>query len=325
VAGGGSLVDAGAFLGIGRDRDGNPGGVGTLTLTMGGTVKASVINCGAGGTINGDGGTLIGDVIADPACVIAPGFSPGTLNIVGTFSSLGVRIVLEVDAFGNHDVLAVEGTASFAPSTEVEVRMHPDYRPTGGAVLPLVQVQPTPIDPPQTLLKLNVAESGGGTATATGDLARLSQPPTVAPDVEIPATVRAVQIDIRPGKFPNRVRLNLRGALPVAIISTPAFDALTIDPLTIRLDGATVKRGTESEARPRCKEKDVNHDGRKDLLCRIVIAELPSQADGIAILDAMTRPTIASPPIPIRGVDFVTVVGALGEYAAEQDEDDDDN
>jgi hypothetical protein len=86
-----------------------------------------------------------------------------------------------------------------------------------------------------------------------------------------------------------------------------------------------VKRGTESEARPRCKEKDVNHDGRKDLLCRIVIAELPSQADGIAILDAMTRPTIASPPIPIRGVDFVTVVGALGEYAAEQDEDDDDN
>ncbi|MBI2202495.1 MAG: hypothetical protein HYU41_01385, partial [Candidatus Rokubacteria bacterium] len=301
----GSLIDAGAFLGIGRDRDGNPGGTGTLTLTMGGTVKATTINCGAGGTINGDGGTLIGEVIADPACVIAPGFSPGTLNIVGNFSNLGARIVLEVDAFGNHDVLAVEGTAAFDAATEIEVRIHPAYQPVNGATLSLVQVQATPQQAPQMLLTVTVSDAGGATVQTTGDLT--GQPIAVVADDSIQPAVRAVTIDVKPGDFPNVVNLGSSGTIPVAVFSTPEVEALTVDPTTIRLNGASVKLAGKTE-RPLCSSQDVNGDGRADLVCHVVTSELPVAGDSAVILDAMTFRGTSGHGIPIRGMESIKIV-----------------
>ena len=166
------------------------------------------------------------------------------------------KIILEVDAFGNHDVLAVEGTASFDPATQVEVRVDPAFRPSGGTTLQMVQVQQRPQDPVQPLLTQNVSESGGGTVQAQGDLTTLSQPPIVVPDITIPPTYRAVQIDIKPGAFRNVINLGSAGAIPVAILSTPAFDALTVDPLTITLDGAKVKLVGKGQ-RPLCSAEVV--------------------------------------------------------------------
>lgn len=211
VSGGGSLVDGGAFLGIAKDRDGNAGGTGTLTVSAGGTVRATTINCGAGGTINGNGGILQGTLIAEEGCTIAPGSSPGTLSIEGDFINAGAKIVLEVDAYGNYDVLAVAGTATFDPSTQIEVRIDPTFQPEGGAGLQMVQVQTTATAPPP-LLTVNVVESGGGTVTTAGDLQTLSQPVAVVPDITIDPTVRAVEIDIKPGTFPNVINLGRRGA-----------------------------------------------------------------------------------------------------------------
>lgn len=307
VTGASSLIDAGAFLGIALDRDGNPGGTGTLTVSNGGTVRAALIRCGPGGRINGDGGIIIGDVIADPGCVITPGSSPGTLSIIGSFTSLGAKIVLEVDANGNHDVLAVEGTAFFDPSTEIEVRVDPAFQPPGGTTLVMVQVQRTPQHPVQPLLTLNVSESGGGTVQTEGDLTTLSQPIAVVPDIDIPATYRAVQIDIKPGVFPNVINLASAGTIPVAVISTPAFDALSVDPVTITLDGAAVRLVGKGQ-RPLCSTQDVNGDGRPDLLCHVLTSPLPAEGDAVAILDAIAYPLGSPPGIPIRGADFIKIV-----------------
>jgi len=315
ISGGGSLLDAGAFLGLGKDRDGNLGGTATLTVSAGGTVKAGVINCGAGGTINGDGGTIIGDVIADPGCVIAPGSSPGMLSIIGTLTGAGAKVVLEVDAFGNHDVLAVQGTTTFDPSTQVEVRVDPAFQPAGGSLLQLVQVQATPTDLVVPLLTLLVSSSGGGTVTVSGDLKTLSDPIAVVPDITIDPTVRLVEIDIKPGEFPNVIHLGAQGTLPVAIISTTAFDALTVDPQTISLHSVNSTTWTPNANlvgkgdRAQCSAQDVNGDGRLDLLCHIVISTLSLAGESIAVLDAMTF-TSSGPSggIPIRGSDFIKIV-----------------
>jgi T5SS/PEP-CTERM-associated repeat protein len=313
VTGGGSLLDAGAFLGLGKDRDGNPGGTATLTIDAGGTVKAATINCGAGATINGHGGTLEGTVITDPGCVISPGNSPGTLSVRGQLVVAGGKIVLEVDAFGNHDVLAVQGTASFDPSTQIEIRIDPALQPSGGVILPMLQVQATPTAEPVPLLIVGVAEDGSATLILAGDLKQLTDPIVVRRgDVE--ATVRAVEIDIKPGEVPNVINLNSAGSIPVAIISTPAFNALTVKPETISLHSLSapgmpnVQLVGKSD-RPLCSSQDANDDGLPDLVCHIVTSTLPLIGESIAVLDAVSFPPGGpADGIPIRGGDFVKIV-----------------
>jgi hypothetical protein len=70
---------------------------------------------------------------------------------------------------------------------------------------------------------------------------------------------------------PNRVNVRSRGNLPVAILSTNAFDAKTVNATTVRF-GLT---GTEA-APVRVTVEDVNGDGRADL--RLLFA---TQASGI--------------------------------------------
>lgn len=70
-----------------------------------------------------------------------------------------------------------------------------------------------------------------------------------------------VNIDIRPGKKINTIRIDSKGSVPIAILSTQDFDAKTIDPLTVRFG----PQGT-AELHAQGHLKDVNRDGRPDLL-----------------------------------------------------------
>jgi hypothetical protein len=51
----------------------------------------------------------------------------------------------------------------------------------------------------------------------------------------------SVSIDIKPGGFPNTIKLGSGGNMPVAIISTSTFDATQVDPLTVTLTSAAVQ------------------------------------------------------------------------------------
>jgi len=75
------------------------------------------------------------------------------------------------------------------------------------------------------------------------------------------SSVRAVDMDIKPGNSPNTMNLRSRGVIPIALLSTPGFDATTIDVDSLRF-GAT---GTEVAA-VRGVFEDVDDDGDIDLL-----------------------------------------------------------
>jgi len=61
--------------------------------------------------------------------------------------------------------------------------------------------------------------------------------------VEDPPVASELFIDIRPWICPNYLHLRSRGSLPVAILGTEDLDIRGIDPYTIRLAGASPKRG----------------------------------------------------------------------------------
>ena len=68
-----------------------------------------------------------------------------------------------------------------------------------------------------------------------------------------------VNIDIKPGGFPNSINLKSKGNVPVAILSSPTFDAATVDRGTVVFAGApALSIGGTPE--------DVNGDGLLDLV-----------------------------------------------------------
>jgi hypothetical protein len=81
--------------------------------------------------------------------------------------------------------------------------------------------------------------------------------------VEVSQIIRAigVPIDIKPGSNPNSINPKSQGVIPVAILTTGAFDASTVDPSTV-LFGAT---GTEA-APVQSALEDVDGDGDADMI-----------------------------------------------------------
>jgi len=72
---------------------------------------------------------------------------------------------------------------------------------------------------------------------------------------------RTVGIDIKPGSFPNSVNPKSKGMIPVAILTTDTFDAITVDPTTV-LFGPT---GTEAVPVHTALE-DMDGDGDTDMI-----------------------------------------------------------
>ncbi|MGH9792477.1 MAG: lamin tail domain-containing protein, partial [Candidatus Acidiferrales bacterium] len=111
-----------------------------------------------------------------------------------------------------------------------------------------------------------------------------------------------VQIDIKPGGEPNSINLGSNGNVPVAILSTPDFDAGQVDPTTVTLAGAGVRlrgRGT-----PMASLEDVNGDGLRDLVLHITTQALQlTDSDTQAVLEGMTFGGMF-----IRGTDTVRIV-----------------
>jgi hypothetical protein len=98
-----------------------------------------------------------------------------------------------------------------------------------------------------------------------------------------------VTIDIKPGSDPNSFNLRSRGLIPVAVITTPDFDATTVDPLTICFgDAENPGQRDCSEAHGRGHIEDVDGDGDLDL-----VLHFRTQQTGI---DSGER----SPILPVR-------------------------
>lgn len=112
---------------------------------------------------------------------------------------------------------------------------------------------------------------------------------------------RAVHIDVMPGSNTNPIHSDGNGVIPVAILSSPDFDASSVDPSTVRLDGQAVrvkgKSGNSSSL------QDVNGDGLVDLVVQIV--DDGAYPDGSAVA-TLTATTVSGESI--KGTDTITVV-----------------
>ncbi|MDT8302743.1 MAG: hypothetical protein RQ760_14770 [Sedimentisphaerales bacterium] len=110
--------------------------------------------------------------------------------------------------------------------------------------------------------------SGSGTLTGTygdgsainllfaGSIVYLEDPVTNEEEVEI---------DIKPGSYPNSINLKSQGVVPVAVLTTDDFDAADVDPTTVEFAGASPLRWTLC---------DVDDDGDEDLLFHFKTQEL---------------------------------------------------
>jgi hypothetical protein len=125
--------------------------------------------------------------------------------------------------------------------------------------------------------------------------------------ITVPLSTLTVTIDIKPGEFPNRINItrdpNRIEVIPVAILTTPTFDATTVDPATVRFG----KTGTEA-APVRAALEDADGDGTIDLVLHFRTQDTGLQCgDTSAVLTGKTVSGQA-----IQGSDsIVTVRGGV--------------
>jgi hypothetical protein len=112
--------------------------------------------------------------------------------------------------------------------------------------------------------------------------------------------VATVSIDIKPGSFPNSINPRSKGVIPVAILTTSAFDATTVDPLSVKFgpDGATESHG-------RGHIEDVDGDGDQDLVLHFRTQDTGIQCGNTSA--SLTGETTNG--IAIEGSDSISTVG----------------
>ncbi len=114
-----------------------------------------------------------------------------------------------------------------------------------------------------------------------------------------------VEIDIKPGSYPDSINLGSHGNVPVAIFCTEDFDSTTVDPLTVTLAGASVR--IKGKGTPQASALDVDEDGIPDLIVYVDTTALEStENDAEAELMGMTFDGQE-----IRGVDTVRIPNNL--------------
>ena len=77
-------------------------------------------------------------------------------------------------------------------------------------------------------------------------------------------------IDIKPGSDPNSINLKSKGVVPVAVLTTDLFDAATVDPETVQLEGVDPVKWAMD---------DVDEDGDLDLILHFSTRDLAGILD----------------------------------------------
>jgi|GEM_PF-1950260 len=114
-----------------------------------------------------------------------------------------------------------------------------------------------------------------------------------------------VDIDIKPGSFPNSINLKNKGVVPVAILGSAEFDVLLVDVTTLDFEGAAPAHDLTDAAVYADHLQDVNGDGFLDLVCHFSTPEL-------GLTESSTAGTLTASLLdgtPISGTDSVRIVG----------------
>ena len=139
-----ALVEDGALLHTTRDinvseKDGP--GTGVLTVNSGATVMAQTVNVFDGGLLNGNGGTVMANVLVDGG-TIGPGNSPGSLRIEGNLQILDGLLQIEIGGtdLALYDQLLVTGDLIAPGGLGLELVFIDGFTPAEGDTFAFLEV-----------------------------------------------------------------------------------------------------------------------------------------------------------------------------------------
>lgn len=120
------------------------GSTGNLIVRSGGTVQADTIVINAGGVLNGNGGTIIGDVNLNGG-LVAPGASPGSMTIDGDFNFFDGVVEFEIGGSnaGEFDVLNVLGNFTAYEGSVFKFILASNFAPTPSTSFSFLNVSGT--------------------------------------------------------------------------------------------------------------------------------------------------------------------------------------
>lgn len=153
------IVDDKVFVGA-PEQFGGGIGSGNLIVENGGILQAGTVLIGTGGTLSGDGGTILGNVVLDGG-TIAPGASPGTLNIDGDFDIRSGILNFEFGGTGDgeFDVLNITGDMLVDPLTQIVLSFIDGFAPVEDTVFDFLQVDGGISDDPGAVGGISVLSS----------------------------------------------------------------------------------------------------------------------------------------------------------------------
>lgn len=85
-------------------------------------------------------------------------------------------------------------------------------------------------------------------------------------EILVSVAITNVEIDIKPGSYPNCFNENGHGVVPVAVVGSADFDVSQIDQSTLFFGGLEVR--VRGNSNPMCSLTDINDDGTWDMVCQ---------------------------------------------------------
>ena len=242
-----------------------------------------------------------GSVEARDTCMEIP-CTPGT--VIGTNSSFSGLIASQFFTSArvngvNYDIVRVTGSMNFVSSPIVI----PDFESsvtipfTFSAVLSGHAFHPDVVNP-----VFDATLSGQGRATFHFTLVNFDivNPRFRLDFIEYRFEPLPILIDIKPATFSNSINPKSKGKIPVAILTTPSFDATAVDPTTVFFGATGIEVAPVHSA-----TEDVDGDGDIDMVLHFV-----TQETGIACGNASASLTGAMfSGVKIKGTDSIETVG----------------
>lgn len=215
------------------------------------TILQNYVSNGGSVIINGDDWGIFSGEPGSPYHAFGFGYTPGSAG--GTTTNITV-----------HPVTAGVTTVQF--SSAVQALSLP------GSAVSLVR------NPTGTRTYISVLEYGAGRVAAVCDeffingVSILADNRVLGNNLIEWVCVTDVDIDIKPGGYPNSINCqNLNGTIAVAILTTPDFNALSVDHTTVRFEGAAERHSHQGV--PTRHEEDVDGDGDTDLVLHFRMSE----------------------------------------------------